>query len=182
MPCVHLVESAGVDLPNYSVKLWSKFGSVFYKKAKLSAAGIPVIAILHGFSTAGGAYQIGMSDYVIGVKGNGMAALAGSALLKAATGENATNSDIGGVEMHSVVTGSVEYLVNDDAKSIVTVRQLIDQLNWNENDAQKTTLNFEEPEYSIEDLAGIVPTDYSKGYDVREVIVRLVDQLSLIHI
>ena len=128
MPCVHLVESAGVDLPNYSVKLWSKFGSVFYKKAKLSAAGIPVIAILHGFSTAGGAYQIGMSDYVIGVKGNGMAALAGSALLKAATGENATNSDIGGVEMHSVVTGSVEYLVNDDAESIVTVRQLIDQL------------------------------------------------------
>ena len=182
LPCVHLVESAGVDLPNYSVKLWSKFGSVFYKKAKLSAAGIPVIAILHGFSTAGGAYQIGMSDYVIGVKGNGMAALAGSALLKAATGENATNSDIGGVEMHSVVTGSIEYLVNDDAESIVTVRKLIDQLNWNENDAQKTILNFEESEYSIEDLAGIVPTDYSKGYDVREVIARLVDQSGFIEL
>ena len=148
----------------------------FLQESKVKRCRNPVIAILHGFSTAGGAYQIGMSDYVIGVKGNGMAALAGSALLRAATGENATNSDIGGVEMHSVVTGSVEYLVDDDAESIVTVRQLIDQLNWNENDAQKTTLNFEDPEYPIEDLAGIVPTDYSKGYDVREVIARLVDQ------
>ena len=109
-----------------------------------------------------------------------MAALAG-ALLKAATGENASNSDIGGVEMHSVVTGSVEYLVNDDAESII-VRKLIDQLNWNENDAQKTTLNFEDPEYPIEDLAGIVPTDYSKGYDVREVIARLVDQSGFIEL
>ena len=91
--------------------------------------GIPVVAVLHGFSTAGGAYQIGMSDYVIAVKGNGMAALAGAALLKAATGESASNQDIGGAEMHSVITGSVEYLAKDDVESISISRKLINQLN-----------------------------------------------------
>ena len=86
LPFVHLVESAGVNLMNYTVEFWARFGGMFHGLAKLSAAGIPTIAVLHGYSTAGGAYQPGMSDYVVGVKKNGMAALAGPALLKAATG------------------------------------------------------------------------------------------------
>ena len=183
LPLIHLVESAGVDLLNYNVKLWSKFGSVFYKKAKLSASGIPVVAVLHGFSTAGGAYQIGMSDYVIAVKGNGMAALAGSALLKAATGELASNQDIGGAEMHSVITGSVEYLAKDDVESISIARKLINQLNWNERVGSiKNQPEFKEPEHPIEDIAGIVPIDYKKGYEAREIIARIVDSSDFMEI
>ncbi len=80
LPFIHLVESSGINLMNYTVEFWSNTGGMFYGLAKLSAAGIPTIAVLHGLSTAGGAYQPGMSDYVIGVKKNGMAALAGPAL------------------------------------------------------------------------------------------------------
>ena len=118
LPFVHLVESAGINLLNYTGEFWANFGTVFYGKARLSAAGIPTIAVLHGMSTAGGAYHTGMSDYVVGVKNNGMAALAGSALLKAATGEDSSNEELGGAEMHSVITGLVEYLANDDLEAI----------------------------------------------------------------
>ncbi len=125
LPFVHLVESAGINLLNYTVEFWANFGAVFYGKARLSAAGIPTIAVLHGMSTAGGAYHTGMSDYVVGVKNNGMAALAGSALLKAATGEDSSNEELGGAEMHSVITGLVEYLANDDLEAINITRDLV---------------------------------------------------------
>ena len=110
LPFIHLVESAGINLMNYTVEFWARTGGMFHGLAKLSAAGIPTIAVLHGLSTAGGAYQPGMSDYVVGVKKNGMAALAGPALLKAATGQVADNEELGGSEMHARVTGLVEYL------------------------------------------------------------------------
>ena len=121
LPFIHLVESSGINLMNYTVEFWSNTGGMFYGLAKLSAAGIPTIAVLHGLSTAGGAYQPGMSDYVIGVKKNGMAALAGPALLKAATGEIALNEELGGSEMHARVTGLVEYLADDDEHALRTV-------------------------------------------------------------
>ena len=130
LPFIHLVESSGINLLNYKVKLWSNFGAFFYKKARLSALGIPTVAVLHGLSTAGGAYQSGMSDYVIGVKNYGMAALAGSALLKAATGEDASNEELGGVKMHSVITGLVEYLADDDLGAVNIARDLVARFNW----------------------------------------------------
>ena len=79
LPVIHLVEFAGANLLKYKVELWSRFGNVFRDLARLSAAGIPTMVVLHGGSTAGGAYMPGMSDYVIGVKENGMAALGGAA-------------------------------------------------------------------------------------------------------
>ena len=113
LPFVHLVESAGANLMEYTVDLWANGGGMFYGLAKLSAAGIPTFVVLHGPSTAGGAYQPGMSDYVIGVKNNGMAALAGAALTRAATGEIADERELGGTEMHASVSGLVEYLAED---------------------------------------------------------------------
>ena len=175
LPFVHLVESAGVNLLNYTVEIWARAGSLFYGKARLSAKGIPTIAILHGLSTAGGAYQSGMSDYVIGVKNNGMAALAGAALLKAATGEEATNEELGGVEMHSVITGLVEYLADDDKDALLIARDLVGKLNWHSNVVENKEKSFNEPIYSAEEIAGIVPVDYKRGYDIREVIARIVD-------
>ena len=131
LPLIHLVESAGANLLKYQVELWSRFGNVFRELARLSAAGIPTMVVLHGGSTAGGAYMPGMSDYVIGVKDNGMAALGGAALVKAATGEEADDRELGGTEMHASVSGVVEYLVEDDAHGCLKARDVIRSLDWN---------------------------------------------------
>ena len=131
LPVIHLVESAGANLLKYKVELWSRFGNVFRDLARLSAAGIPTMVVLHGGSTAGGAYMPGMSDYVIGVKENGMAALGGAALVKAATGEEANDRELGGSEMHASVSGVVEYLVEDDAHGILKAREVMKSIDWN---------------------------------------------------
>ena len=175
LPFIHLVESAGANLMNYTVELWANGGGMFYGLARLSAAGIPTIAVLHGLSTAGGAYQPGMSDYVIGVKKNGMAALAGPALLRAATNEVANNEELGGSEMHATVSGLVEYLGDDDAHAINITRDLIGRLDWNKNQNIQVKKEYNEPLYSADEIAGIVPLDYKKPYDVREVVARIVD-------
>ena len=175
LPFIHLVESSGINLMNYTVEFWSNTGGMFYGLAKLSAAGIPTIAVLHGLSTAGGAYQPGMSDYVIGVKKNGMAALAGPALLKAATGEIALNEELGGSEMHARVTGLVEYLADDDEHALRIVRDLIDKIDWNTKILKREPILYEEPIYDTKELSGIVSVDYKVPYDVRELIARIVD-------
>ena len=175
LPFIHLVESSGINLMNYTVEFWSNTGGMFYGLAKLSAAGIPTIAVLHGLSTAGGAYQPGMSDYVIGVKKNGMAALAGPALLKAATGEIALNEELGGSEMHARVTGLVEYLADDDEHALRIVRDLIDKIDWNTKILKRQPILYEEPFYDTKELIGIVSVDYKVPYDVRELIARIVD-------
>jgi geranyl-CoA carboxylase beta subunit len=175
LPFIHLVESAGANLMNYTVELWANGGGMFYRLARLSAAGIPTIAVLHGLSTAGGAYQPGMSDYVIGVKKNGMAALAGPALLRAATNEVANNEELGGSEMHATVSGLVEYLGDDDAHAIKITRDLIGRLDWNKNQDIQVKKEYNEPLYSADEIAGIIPLDYKKPYDVREVVARIVD-------
>jgi geranyl-CoA carboxylase beta subunit len=143
--------------------------------ARLSAAGIPTITVLHGPSTAGGAYQPGMSDYVIGVKKNGMAALAGAALLYAATGEQADEQELGGAQMHATVSGLVEYLAEDDADGILIARDLVDRLDWNRRCTPPPPAGFEEPLFDPDQIAGVVPVDYRKPYDVREIVARIVD-------
>ncbi len=174
LPLIHLVESAGANLMDYRVEMWAQGGEVFYNLARLSAAGIPTVALLHGPSTAGGAYMPGLSDYVIGVKNNGMAALAGAALVHAATGEHANDRELGGSEMHATTSGLVEYLAQDDVHGVQLARRVVASLNWNQRcDSGRRT--FAEPRYHVDDLAGLVPTDYRTPYDVREVVLRLVD-------
>ena len=175
LPFIHLVESAGADLMGYTVEMWLEGGAMFAGLARLSAAGIPTIAILHGPSAAGGAYMPGMSDYVVGVKENGKAYLAGPALLRAATGEDADEQELGGVEMHAKVSGLVEYVAEDDAHGVAIVRDLMAQLDWNRGCPNMPPVEFEEPVYSADELAGVVATDFRKPYDVREVVARIVD-------
>lgn len=175
LPVVHLVESAGANLMDYAVESWVEFGAVFYQLAQLSAGGVPCIAVLHGPSTAGGAYMPGMSDYVIGVKHNGMAALAGAALVRAATGEVADDQELGGAAMHASVTGVVEYLAEDDNHGISMARQVVADLGWNKYQLSVPQYDFAEPLYAIDELAGCVPVDYKKAYDAREIIARIVD-------
>ena len=181
LPFIHLVESAGANLLEYRVQLFIQGGSLFQKFAKLSAAGCPVITVLHGSSTAGGAYFPGMSDVVIGVRGRGQAFLAGPPLVKAATGEVAEAADLGGAEMHATISGLVEYLAENDTDGIRLGREVVKKLNWHTKTAHpRTAPSFREPRYSVDELAGIVPTDYRKPYDVKEVIARVVDDSDLL--
>jgi len=175
LPVIHLVESAGADLMRFTVENWILAGSMFRNLAQLSAAGIPIITVLHGPSTAGGAYMPGMSDYVIGVKNNGLAALAGAALVKAATGEEVDERELGGSEMHASVSGVIEYLAEDDAQAIEMARDAVGRLNWNRHVSLNPPADYEPPAYATDDLAGLVPVNYQTPYDVRELVARIVD-------
>ncbi|WP_171177054.1 acyl-CoA carboxylase subunit beta [Ruegeria sp. HKCCD8929] len=175
LPFVHLVESAGANLMEYKVELWANGGKLFRNLARLSAAGLPNLAILHGPSTAGGAYMPGLADYVVGVKKNGMAALAGAALVHAATGEKADDRDLGGSEIHASVSGLVEYLAEDDAHGVEMARDVIARLDWNKSLPPRRERSYAEPRLDVDEIAGLVPTDYRIPYDVREVVARIVD-------
>ena len=175
LPFIHLVESAGGDLLNYTVEVFLSGGELFGNLAKLSKAGIPVISILHGSSTAGGAYMPGLSDYVIAVKGNGRAFLAGPPLLKAATGEIATEEELGGAEMHASVSGLAEYLAENDGQAVQMCRELLHRLQWNKDCATPNRRSYSEPIYDADELAGVIPCDYRNPYDMRELVARVVD-------
>jgi len=175
LPLIHLVECSGADLLNYAVEGWAKAGAVFKNLAQLSAEGIPTMVVLHGPSTAGGAYMPGMSDYVIGVRDNGMAALGGAALVKAATGEEADERQLGGSEMHASVSGVVEYLATDDAHGLAMARDVIARLNWNARAEPAQSRAYAPPLHDPDELAGVVPTNHRIPYDVREILTRIVD-------
>ena len=173
LPFVHLVESAGANLLKYRVEHFILGGKGFYNLARLSAAGLPVIAVVHGSSTAGGAYMTGLADIVIMVRGRAKAFLAGPPLLKAATGEIATDEELGGAEMHSTVSGTAEYLAEDDADAIRLARELLAALPWG-----RDNLALPEgppPHHPEQELLGVMPADLRKAVDMREVIARVVD-------
>ena len=174
LPFIHLVESAGANLLKYRVEGFVAGGGIFYNLARLSAAGLPVVTVLHGSSTAGGAYMPGLSDYVIMVRGRAKAFLAGPPLLKAATGEVATDEELGGAEMHATVSGLAEYLAENDTDGLRLAREVVAKLNWNAAAAPAASQGHE-PRYDPDEIAGVVPMDYRKPYDVHEVIARIVD-------
>ncbi len=171
LPFVHLVESAGANLLKYRVEGFVHGGAIFYNLAKLSAAGIPVITVVHGSSTAGGAYMPGLSDYVIMVRGRAKAFLAGPPLLKAATGEIATEEELGGAVMHTHVSGLGEYLAEDDADGVRIAREILARLGWTSGAPPAGR----PPRYPAEELLGVMPADLRKPVDMREAIARFVD-------
>jgi geranyl-CoA carboxylase beta subunit len=178
LPFVQLIESAGANLLQYKVEGFINGGKLFYNLARLSAAGIPVVGVVHGSSTAGGAYMPGLSDYVIMVRGRAKAFLAGPPLLKAATGEVATDEELGGAVMHTGVSGLGEYLAEDDADALRIARELFERLQWGPSgpasliDADPSL----EPRYPTDQLAGAMPLDYRQPVDMREIIARIVDR------
>ena len=171
LPFVHLVESAGANLLKYRVEGFIHGGAIFYNLARLSAAGLPVVTVVHGSSTAGGAYMPGLSDYVIMVRGRAKAFLAGPPLLKAATGEIATDEELGGAVMHTHVSGLGEYLAEDDSDGVRLARDVLSRLNLENKDLPKG----KPPRYPAEELLGVMPADYRKPVDMREAIARFVD-------
>lgn len=171
LPLIALVESGGANLM-YQAEIFVDGGRTFANQARLSAAGIPQIAVVHGSSTAGGAYLPGLSDYVVLVKDRSSIYLAGPPLVKAAIGEDASDEELGGARMHAEVTGLGEYLADDDAHAIALARDLLDKLPW---DHVPERAAAPAPLFATDELLGVVPADEREPYDVREVIARLVD-------
>ena len=171
LPLIYLVESGGANLM-YQSEMFVEGGRSFANQARLSAMGIPQIAVVHGSSTAGGAYLPGLSDYVLLVKERSSIYLAGPPLVKAAIGEDVTDEELGGVDTHARITGLGEYVCEDDAHALATTRELMALLPW---DAVPERAAPAEPLFSAEELLGVVPADEREPYDVREVIARLVD-------
>lgn len=174
LPLINLIESGGANL-NYQAELFVEGGKSFRNQARMSAMGLPQISVVHGSSTAGGAYIPGLSDYIIMVRDRAKVFLAGPPLLYAATGEVASDEELGGAAMHAEVSGVAEYLAESDADGIRIARELMSKLGWNLDMPVMRTPSFSPPRYDPEELCGIVPVDYRKPYDVREVIARVVD-------
>jgi geranyl-CoA carboxylase beta subunit len=176
LPFVHLVESAGANLLRYQVQGFVHGGTIFRNLARLSAAGLPVVTVVHGSSTAGGAYMPGLSDYVIMVRGRARAFLAGPPLLKAATGEIATEEELGGADMHTQVSGLGEYLAEDDADGVRLARDVVDRLQWQRHLAPASPARTGlPPRLDPQELLGILSADGRQPADMREVIARIVD-------
>lgn len=171
LPLLNLVESAGANL-SLAPEMFVTGGATFANLARMSAAGLPVISVVHGSSTAGGAYQTGLADYIVLVRGRSKVFLAGPPLLKAATGEIAEDEALGGSELHFETTGLGEYLAENDADAIRIAREIVAKWQWGSAAPRRA---YAEPIYSSEDILGLIPTDYRKPYEVRELIARLVD-------
>lgn len=181
LPFVHLVESAGANLMKYRVEGFVHGGSLFRNLARLSAAGIPVITVQHGSGTAGGAYMPGLSDVVIMVRGRSRAFLAGPPLLKAATGEVATEEELGGAEMHTSISGLGEYLAEDDRHALGIAREVIQQLGSDSNfSAAPQHAKPWESDPNVEEMLGLMPASHREPVDMREVMLRLVDGARLL--
>ena len=174
LPLVNLVESAGANLL-YQAEIFVDGGRTFCNLARLSAAGIPIVTVVHGSSTAGGAYMPGMSDYVVMVRKQAKAFLAGPPLLRAATGEIADDETLGGTDMHAQTSGLVEHVAENDAEAVQICRDVVRRLNWSKGLRPGLERHYDEPAYDIDEICGLVSMDYQKPYDVRELIARLVD-------
>ncbi|MGV0749225.1 acyl-CoA carboxylase subunit beta [Mycolicibacter minnesotensis] len=172
LPVISLVESGGADLPTQK-EVFIPGGQMFRDLTRLSAAGIPTIALVFGNSTAGGAYVPGMSDHVVMIKERSKVFLAGPPLVKMATGEESDDESLGGAEMHSRTSGLGDYLANDELDAVRIGRRIVARLNWVKQGPKPQPVT--EPLFDSEELIGIVPADLRVPFDPREVIARIVD-------
>ena len=171
LPLIYLVESGGANLL-HQAEMFVEGGRAFANQARLSAAGIPQIAIVHGSSTAGGAYLPGLSDYIVLVRNRTKIFLAGPPLVKAAIGEVADDESLGGADLHGRVTGLGEYVAEDDAEALGIGRDIVANLGWNEVGGEA---GGQPPLFDAEELMGIVPADQRRPFDSKEVIARIAD-------
>lgn len=185
LPYVQFVESAGADLrgdgggdPEAAILRegghFAESGRLFYEITELSKMRIPTISVVFGASTAGGAYQPGMSDYNIFIKKQSKVFLGGPPLVKMATGEDADEESLGGADMHTTISGLGDYLAEDELDGIRMCREVVSHLNWRKK-GPGPSLPMDEPVHDPEDLLGIVSKDLRSPFDMREVIARVVD-------
>ena len=187
IPFISFVESAGGDLnvsrddgdnppiaPTLQQSHFASTGRFFYEMTELSKLRIPVISVVFGSSTAGGAYQPGMSDYNIFIKDQSKAFLAGPPLVKMATGEESDDETLGGAKMHSEISGLSDYLAEDEMDALRICREVVSHLNWTKK-GNEPEIKSSEPEYDEEELLGILSEDLKSAVDIKEIIARFVD-------
>ncbi len=172
LPVISLVESGGADLPTQK-EIFIPGGQLFRDLTRLSAAGIPTIALVFGNSTAGGAYIPGMSDHVVMIRGRSKVFLAGPPLVKMATGEESDDESLGGAEMHARTSGLGDHLAVDELDALRIGRRIVARLNWRKQGPGAHP--FTPPRHPEDELLGIVPADLRIPFDPREVIARIVD-------
>ena len=174
LPAIYLVDSGGVFLPMQADVFADRehFGRIFYNQARMSALGIPQIAVVMGMCTAGGAYVPAMCDENVIVKGTGTIYLAGPPLVKAATGEDVTAEELGGADLHTRCSGVSDHLADNDHDALEICRSIIDTLPRR---APRRLAEIEEPRYSASELYGLIPSNPRVTFEAREVIARLVD-------
>ena len=188
IPFISFVESSGGDLsvsnpdsgdsppiaPTIQQGHFASTGRFFYEMTELSKLRIPVISVVFGSSTAGGAYQPGMSDYNIFIKDQSKAFLAGPPLVKMATGEESDDETLGGAQMHSEVSGLSDYLAEDEMDALRICREVVSHLNWSKL-GPDPEIEPSEPAYDNEELLGILSEDLKSAVDIKEIIARFVD-------
>lgn len=188
LPFITLAQSGGANL-QFATETFAPGGKSFANQARMSAAGIPQITVVHGSATAGGAYQPGLSDYVVMVRDQATMYLAGPPLLRAATGEIATDEELGGSVMHTGTAGTADYLAENDADGIRIARDIMAMIARNRipqyasdfvgtsaaEIAGNESIIGQAPQYCSEELLGIVPAEAKQPYDVHEIIARLTD-------
>ncbi|MCF3185117.1 acyl-CoA carboxylase subunit beta [Streptomyces sp. NPDC096033] len=172
LPCISLVESGGADLPSQK-EIFIPGGAIFRDLTRLSAAGIPTVAVVFGNSTAGGAYIPGMSDHTVMIKDRSKVFLGGPPLVKMATGEESDDESLGGADMHARVSGLADHYALDEYDAIRQARRIVARLNHRKPYPEPP--RAAEPLYDAEELLGIVPPDLKTPFDPREVIARIVD-------
>ena len=173
LPVVSLVESGGADLPTQK-EVFIPGGRMFRDLTRLSAAGIPTIALVFGNSTAGGAYVPGLSDHVVMIENQSKVFLGGPPLVKMATGEESDDESLGGAQMHARTSGLADYYATDEQDCIRIGRGIVARLNWRKK-GPGPNVPFLEPRYDAEELIGIVPPDLKIPFNPRDVIARIVD-------
>jgi acetyl-CoA carboxylase carboxyltransferase component len=181
IPYVSFVESAGADLRvgsggggRMQTGHFAESGRFFYDLIELSKMRVPTVCVVFGSSTAGGAYQPGLSDYNIVVKDQSKIFLAGPPLVKMATGEESDDETLGGAQLHAEVSGLGDYFAEDEMDAIRLCREVVSHLNWRK-EGPEASLNADEPLYDQEELLGIVSRDLRQPVDVRDIFARVVD-------
>ncbi len=176
LPCIYMVDSGGIFLPNQADVFADKtdFGRIFYNQAVLSSKKIPQISIVMGSCTAGGAYVPAMSDEAIIVKNQGTIFIGGPPLVKAATGEVVSAEDLGGADVHTRISGVADHFAENDDHAIQICRDIVQTLRPT-NKQKLDLMPIEDPRYNPEELLGIIPQDLKKPIDAKEVIARIVD-------
>lgn len=176
LPCLYLVDSGGIFLPEQADTFADKehFGNIFFNQAQMSAKNIPQIAVVMGSCTAGGAYVPAMSDETVMVRNQATIFIGGPPLVKAATGEDVTAEELGGAEVHTKISGVSDHIAENDEHALLIARNIVENLNKEkkfELDREKP----EEPYYNPKELYGIVPQNIRQPFDMMEVIARIVD-------
>jgi acetyl-CoA carboxylase carboxyltransferase component len=177
LPCLYLVDSGGAFLPLQAEVFPDRdhFGRIFFNQARMSAAGIPQIAVVMGSATAGGAYVPAMSDETVIVRGTGTIFIGGPPLVKAATGQDVTAEELGGADVHARRSGVADHYATSDEHALALARRIVTNLHGRRPEAPWEITGAERPAADPSELYGIVPDDHRTQLDSREVIARLVD-------